>query len=307
MRGFSRPGLAAAGVLAASALALAACSSSSRRDGVPANIVLVGLLVQRGRGGAPDAITDWDNGMPAVVAQWNKEHPNIQVQLIKPSGTGYTLYDKLITDNSAGTNPDISEIEYQALPEIVANKVVVPLTIPAEPVVVVQLANHEPGELPGLDVRRAATSADGLLLPQGRVRQARPVRPDDVGAVRGRRGQDPQGQPEGCLGNFDAADPEWFHGLAQQAEPTGGRPAGPPGRWRSTTPPPGMAAQAWSTAASASRWSPSLTDMNRNIVGSVSASRRPTSSTIAGTAGKSGPHALPAWASDTSVGTSGAS
>ena len=70
-------------------------------------------------------ITDWDNGMPAVVAAWNSTHPDIQVQLIKPSGTGYTLYNKLITDNSAGTNPDISEIEYQALPEMVANKVVV--------------------------------------------------------------------------------------------------------------------------------------------------------------------------------------
>ena len=68
-------------------------------------------------------ITDWDNGIPAVVAQWNKEHPTIQVQLIKPSGTGYTLYNKLITDNRAGTNPDISEVEYQALPEMVANKV----------------------------------------------------------------------------------------------------------------------------------------------------------------------------------------
>lgn len=47
--------------------------------------------------------------------------------LIKPSGTGYTRYNKLITDNRAGTNPDISEIEYQALPEMVANHVAISL------------------------------------------------------------------------------------------------------------------------------------------------------------------------------------
>ena len=64
---------------------------------------------------------NWDNGMDKVVDAWNEANPDIQVKLIKPSGTGYTLYNKLITDNKAGTNPDLTEVEYQALPMMVSN------------------------------------------------------------------------------------------------------------------------------------------------------------------------------------------
>src|SRR5258705_5738097 len=108
--------VAVLGLVATAALtALAACGSS-------------GSSPTNGSSG-PVTLTyvNWDGGMQAVVDQWNKENPNIQVQLSKPSGTGYTLYNKLITNNKAGTNPDITEVEYQALPALISNKVVVPI------------------------------------------------------------------------------------------------------------------------------------------------------------------------------------
>ena len=112
--------VAVLGLIATAALtALAACGSSgsSPTNGSSGPVTL--------------SYVNWDGGMQAVVDQWNKENPNIQVQLSKPSGTGYTLYNKLITNNKAGTNPDITEVEYQALPALIANKVVVPFHLGA--------------------------------------------------------------------------------------------------------------------------------------------------------------------------------
>jgi multiple sugar transport system substrate-binding protein len=115
-RPFSKRGAVTAGVAAAAALALAACSSGSSSSASSSSSPSASSSASGSGQVVHLTITDWDNGMPAVVAAWNASHPDIQVQLIKPSGTGYTLYNKLITDNRAGTNPDISEVEYQALP-----------------------------------------------------------------------------------------------------------------------------------------------------------------------------------------------
>jgi multiple sugar transport system substrate-binding protein len=105
---------AAVGIAASAAAMLTACSSGQASTDSSSKPVTLSYV-------------NWDGGMQAVVDEWNKANPKIQVKLTKPSGTGYTLYNKLITNNKAGTNPDVTEVEYQALPALIANKVVIPL------------------------------------------------------------------------------------------------------------------------------------------------------------------------------------
>ena len=166
-------------------------------------------------------ITDWDNGMPAVVSAWNASHPDIQVQLIKPSGTGYTLYNKLITDNRAGTNPDISEVEYQALPEMVANKVAISLnkylpnlsqSYPSSVTSLVQFQGQAYGVAQNICPMVFFYRKDvfAKLGPEGA---------DHVGAVRHRRRGGSQGQPEGIPGQLRRGRPR----VVRRPRPAGGR------------------------------------------------------------------------------------
>ena len=116
----ARKSATAVGVLVAAALALAGCSGNDDKPtaGTPSSSTNEKVTL---------TFVNWDGGMDKVVDEWNKLNPNIQVKLSKPSGTGYTLYNKLITNNKAGTNPDVTEVEYQALPALIANQVVAPI------------------------------------------------------------------------------------------------------------------------------------------------------------------------------------
>ncbi|MFF1816393.1 extracellular solute-binding protein [Kribbella sp. NPDC058245] len=162
---------------------------------------------------------NWDGGMDKVVEDWNKLNPNIQVKLSKPSGTGYTLYNKLITNNKAGTNPDITEVEYQALPALIANQVVVPID----------------DYVKGLDTKYDKASLSQVQfegktygVPQNVCPMVFFYRKDifdklglkapatwaeyatTAAAIK-------KADPKKYIGNFTAADPGWFAGLAQQA------------------------------------------------------------------------------------------
>ena len=185
-------------------------------------------------------ITDWDNGMPAVVAAWNSDapgHPGAADQAVR-----YRLHPVQQADHrqQAGTNPDISEIEYQALPEMIANKVAISLNkyLPSLSQTyssqIMNLVNFQ-GSTYGVPqnicpmvffYRKDVFAKLGLSAPTTWAQYAA-----DAAKIH-------QANPKEYLGNFDAADPEWFAG----PRPAGGRqlvdrPAGTPGRWRSTTPP----------------------------------------------------------------------
>lgn len=296
----------ATGVLLAGATALTGCSSNSPSSGSSGSGGVVHLT-----------FTNWDNGMQTVVDTWNKENPGIQVKLVKPSGTGYTLYNKLITDNKAGTNPDLSEIEYQAVPMMVSNKVIVPIDK-----YVTNLSNFSKATLSQVQFdgktygvpqnicplvlfyRTDVFTKLGLKAPTTWAEYA-----TDAAIIH-------KANPKQYLGNFDAASPQWFAGLAEQAG----------ANWWTTS------GDTWSvgindqaTQKVASYWEglvnqgvispePSWstqwnTDMNKgNIVGWISGQWAPNQfPTIApDTAGDWTAVAVPAWtAGDQTIGTWG--
>jgi multiple sugar transport system substrate-binding protein len=162
---------------------------------------------------------NWDGGMQAVVDQWNKENPDIQVKLSKPSGTGYTLYNKLITNNAAGTNPDITEVEYQALPALISNKVIVPID---------QYVGDLSSQFDKASLAQVQFEGKTYGVPQNTCPMVFFYRKDifdqlgltapttwaqyatDAAIIH-------KHNPKQYIGNFSAADPGWFAGLAQQA------------------------------------------------------------------------------------------
>ncbi|QDZ16341.1 ABC transporter substrate-binding protein [Humibacter ginsenosidimutans] len=200
--------LGAVAAVTVAAAALTGCSSGNNSTDSASSGGVVHLT-----------FTNWDNGMQTLVNTWNKENPKIQVKLIKPSGTGYTLYNKLITDNSAGTNPDLTEVEYQALPMMVSNKVVVPIDK-----YVTNLSNFSKSTLSQVQFegktygvpqnvcplvffyRKDLLAKDGITTPPATWDEFA----KDAAIVH-------KANPKQYLMNFDASSPEWFAGLAQQA------------------------------------------------------------------------------------------
>jgi multiple sugar transport system substrate-binding protein len=197
--------VAVLGLAAVAAAALAACGSSGSTSDAGGPVTL--------------NYVNWDGGMQAVVDQWNKENPKIQVKLTKPSGTGYTLYNKLITNNKAGTNPDITEVEYQALPALISNKVVVPIDqyvgdissqFDKSSLAQVRFEGHTYGVPQNICpmvffYRKDIFDQLGLKAPTTWAEYAA-----DAAAIHSHN-------PKQFIGNFSAADSGWFAGLAQQA------------------------------------------------------------------------------------------
>lgn len=196
-------GLVAAAVLPV----LAACGSSGSSSTSSSNGVVTLTYV------------NWDGGMQAVVDQWNKENPKIQVQLSKPSGTGYTLYNKLITNNKAGTNPDVTEVEYQALPALISNKVVVPID---------QYVGDISGDFDKASLAQVQFEGKTYGVPQNvcpmvffyrkdifdQLGLKAPTTWDEYAAV---AAAIHKANAKQYIGNFTAVDSGWFAGLAQQA------------------------------------------------------------------------------------------
>jgi multiple sugar transport system substrate-binding protein len=308
-----------AGALTAAALAVTACSSGSSSSSSSAS-----TSASPSSSAASPAqvvhltITDWDNGMPAVVSAWNQLHPDIQVQLIKPAGTGYTLYNKLITDNKAGTNPDISEIEYQALPEMVANHVAISLnkylpnlsqTYGSAAMDLVQFQGQTYGVPQNICpmvffYRKDVFAKLHLTAPTTWAQYAA-----DAAVIH-------KANPKEYLGNFDANDPEWFAGLAEQAGANWWTASGDTWTVAINDAATQKVASYWQGLVNAGSISPEpswstqwLTDMNKgNLVGWASAQWAPNQfPTIApSTSGQWVAAALPAWnAGDKTVGTWG--
>jgi multiple sugar transport system substrate-binding protein len=193
-------------VTATAAPVLAACGSSGPSSSGSAGPVTLTYV-------------NWDGGMQAVVDQWNKENPGIQVQLSKPSGTGYTLYNKLITNNKAGTNPDITEVEYQALPALISNKVVVAID---------KYVGDLSGTFDKASLAQVQFEGKTYGVPQNVCPMVFFYRKDIFDQL----GLKPpttwaeyaaaaatihQANAKQFIGNFTAVDAGWFAGLAQQA------------------------------------------------------------------------------------------
>jgi multiple sugar transport system substrate-binding protein len=292
------------GVLAVAAAALTGCSttaSSSTADS--------GKTVHL-------TFTNWDGGMQTVVDEWNKENPKIQVKLIKPSGTGYTLYNKLITNNKAGTNPDVSEVEYQALPALISNKVVVSLNkyLPnlSKDFSAAALAQVEfQGKTYGVPqnacpmvffYRKDIFEKDGITsAPTTWAQYAA-----DAAIIHAK-------DPAQSIGNFDAADAGWFAGLAQQAGANWWTTSGSTWNVSINDPATVKVADFWQDLVTKGlvnpepNWSAQWdTDLNQgNLVGWVSAQWAPNQfpGVAKDTAGKWVAAALPAWtAGDQTVG-----
>ena len=294
----------AALVLAAAAAipATAACSSSSSSSSSAATPVTLTYV-------------NWDGGMQAVVDQWNKENPKIQVQLSKPSGTGYTLYNKLITNNAAGTNPDITEVEYQALPALISNKVVVPID---------QYVGDISADFDKASLSQVQFEGKTYGLPQNVCPMVFFYRKDifdqlglkppttwdeyaaDAAAIHRRN-------PKQYIGNFSAVDSGWFAGLAQQAGADWWTTSGTTWKVAIDDAPTRKVADYWSTliqqglVSPEPNWSPQWsTEMNNGtIIGWVSAQWAPNQfpSIAKDTAGKWVAAPLPAWsAGDPTVG-----
>jgi multiple sugar transport system substrate-binding protein len=197
---------AAVGLLAAVAAVLTGCTATSATSADSNKTVHL-------------TFTNWDGGMQTVVDEWNKANPKIQVKLIKPAGTGYTLYNKLITNNKAGTNPDVTEVEYQALPALISNKVVVSLdkylpdlskNFSSAALAQVQFQGKTYGVPQNtcpmvFFYRKDVFDKLGLSAPATWADYAK-----EAAVIHA-------ANPAQQIGNFTAADPGWFAGLAQQA------------------------------------------------------------------------------------------
>lgn len=173
-------------------------------------------------GGSKGKVTltfwDWDPNIDKVVAKWNSTHPDIQVKLSNPAG-GDQLVAKMITAHEAHNGPDLAKVEYQSLPALVSKGVVADITGYTRDTVAkydaATLKNTVfQGKVYGIpqDVaplmlfyRADLFAKYGLSVPKTWDDFAATAK-----AVRAKA-------PSAYLTNFDAADPGWFTGLAQQA------------------------------------------------------------------------------------------
>jgi multiple sugar transport system substrate-binding protein len=161
---------------------------------------------------------DWDPNMDKVVAKWNAGHPDIQVKLSNPAG-GDQLVSKMITAHEAENGPDIAKVEYQSLPALVAKGVVRDITDYTKDTVkdydATTLKNTVfQGKVYGVpqDVaplmlfyRTDLFKKYGLSVPT--------TWDEYAAAAKSLRTKN----SKAYLTNFDANDPGWFTGLAQQA------------------------------------------------------------------------------------------
>ncbi|KAA9108439.1 ABC transporter substrate-binding protein [Microbacterium rhizomatis] len=100
-----------AALLAATALVVAGCSSGSSSTGSADSSACAPA-----GGDVTLTFTSWIPGIEDAVALWNKENPDIQVQVqTGPSGNAGT-YQNFFNQLQAGNAPDLGQIEYDALP-----------------------------------------------------------------------------------------------------------------------------------------------------------------------------------------------
>lgn len=199
-----RPLAALVGATAITATMLAGCSTPASPDG---------------DGPVTLSFVSWDPNMDTIVDTWNEANPDIQVELSKPSESADELVTKFITQHKAGANPDIVKVEYQSLPALIANDVVIDLSEYLPDITgkfdEASLAQVEfEGAVYGVPqdfaplvffYRQDVFDSLGLAAPTTWDEYAEAAR--TIHAA----------NPAQYLGTFSAGDPGWFAGLAQQA------------------------------------------------------------------------------------------
>jgi multiple sugar transport system substrate-binding protein len=194
-----------AAALVAAALAVPACSSGDSSGPAPAG------------GKVELSFWGWDPNMDKVVDIWNAANPDQHVTLTNPAG-GDQLVNKMVTAHQAGNGPDIAKVEYQSLPALVSGGVVRDITEYTSDTVrqfdepTLKATKFE-GKVYGVpqDVaplmlfyRTDLFQQYGLTVPKTWDEYAQTARTLHEKA------------PKAFITNFDAADPGWFAGLAQQ-------------------------------------------------------------------------------------------
>jgi len=94
--------------------ALAACSSSSAPGGSSGPVTL--------------SWWSWTSNPKDVIANFEKSHPGIKISTPPDYGSGGTFYTKLTTALAGGTGPCITQVEYDHLPQFLAQHDMVPIT-----------------------------------------------------------------------------------------------------------------------------------------------------------------------------------
>jgi multiple sugar transport system substrate-binding protein len=209
----SRRRTAAVAVLAAGLLtATAACGGGSHKKAAGAS----GTSGSKGK--VQLTFWDWDPHMDKVVAKWNTAHPDIHVKLSNPAG-GDQLVAKMITAHEAKNGPDIAKVEYQSLPALVSKGVVRDIT---------DYTKDTVKKYDATTLKNTVFQDKVYGVPQDTAPLMLFYRADlfkkyglsvpttwdayeaDAKTLRAKA-------PKAYLTNFDAADPGWFTGLAQQA------------------------------------------------------------------------------------------
>jgi multiple sugar transport system substrate-binding protein len=160
----------------------------------------------------------WDPGMPKVVALWNAKHPDIQVELSNPAG-GDQLVSKLITAHQAKKAPDLTKVEYQSLPGLVANGVVRDITAETRKTVTeFDATTMDQARFQGKVYGVPQDFAPLMLFYRADLFHKYGLKPPTTWAQYAQEAQTlHRADPGAYITNFDAADPGWFTGLAQQA------------------------------------------------------------------------------------------
>ena len=70
----------------------------------------------------------WTSNPKDVITNFEKAHPNIKISMPPDYGSGSTFYPKLTTALAGGTGPCISQVEYDHLPQFLAQHDFVPIT-----------------------------------------------------------------------------------------------------------------------------------------------------------------------------------
>lgn len=208
-----RRGAAAAALLAAGLLTATAACGGGGSDGKAG-----GAATAKSKDKVTLTFWDWDPNIDKVVAKWNAGHPDIQVKLSNPAG-GDQLVAKMITAHEAKNGPDIAKVEYQSLPALVSKGVVADITQWTKDTV----TKYDDATLKSTVFQGKVYGVPQDVAPLmffyrtdlfAKYGLSVPTTWDEFAAeaktVRSKA-------PSAYLTNFDAADPGWFTGLAQQA------------------------------------------------------------------------------------------
>jgi multiple sugar transport system substrate-binding protein len=110
----SRLNLVAAGSAAMLVLTLSACGGSSDDESTNSDGSTSSCKPSDGK--VELTFSTWVPGMDKVVDLWNKENPDIQVKVNTVSSGNSGTYQNFTNALTAGTAPDLGQIEYDTLP-----------------------------------------------------------------------------------------------------------------------------------------------------------------------------------------------